>query len=148
MATVVYPLTNKEGYVTRFQYGVVPGSHILSGTADAISNAPGKPNYLVSGNWWIASTGVDDISLIQPVSGGGFSGGSGGVFPALLGQDDFLLTFTDTGGHAHVITTASSTGIAPGHHTVTFNGTIGSFVQLLAHAGLWYPQANSGVTIA
>jgi hypothetical protein len=139
-----FPLQMAEGYVTRFQYGVVPGSRVLTGTTDAISSAPGNPNFLVSGNWWISSTGVDNITLVAPLAGGGFSGGSGGVFPNLLGNDDFLLTFIDTGGHAHTITTPAS-AIAPAHHILTFNGTVGSFVILLAHTAIWYIVGSSGV---
>lgn len=145
MATVVYPLQNKEGYVTRFQYGVVPGSRVLTGTTDAINLAPGNPNYLVSGNWWLSSTGVDNVTLIAPVSGGGFSGPVGAVFPNSQGNDDFELVFTDTGGHAHTITTPTN-AIAPSHHILTFGGTVGSFVVLCAHSGIWYVRASSGVT--
>ena len=32
--------------------------------------------------------------------------------------------------------------------TITFNGTIGSFVELEAFDGLWYPAANSGVAFS
>lgn len=138
----VYPLPMNEGYATRYPYGVIPGHRDLSGTADAISNAPGNPNYLVSGNWFIISTGVDNITLIAPNSG---VQAATGTFPAQQGQDDFDLTFFDVGGHAHTITTPAS-AIAPAHHVLTFNGTVGSFVRIVARAGIWYIAGSTGVT--
>lgn len=87
----------------------------------------------------IASAGVDNIALSQPTAGSPPS--------VPMGEDGEVMLLIDVGGHAHVITTAAS-GIVGGHHTITFNGTAGSWVELLAYNGVWYVLANSGVTIA
>jgi len=144
----VYPIQQTEGYPTRFQYGVVAGSRTLTGSADAISNAPGNPNYLVSGNWWISSPGVDAITLIAPVSGGGFGGASGGVFPALNGQDDFILHFVSTTAHAHTITTPAN-AINGSLHIATFGAAVANNISFISKSGVWYVLGTPvGVTLS
>jgi hypothetical protein len=100
----------------------------LTGSADVLT-APGL--FIVN------SSGVDAMTLAQPTAGDQQSGG----------DDGKTLTVIDNGGHAHTITCATN-GIINSHHLVTFNGTIGSFVTLQAYNAVWYPLANSGVTVS
>lgn len=77
----------------------------------------------------VTTAGVNAMTLATPSAGT---------------DDGKRLSVVDTGGHAHTITTAANK-IAPSHDTVTFNGTIGSFVVLVAYNGLWYVLGSSGV---
>ncbi len=86
------------------------------------------------GTIYITTAGVNATTLATPTAGA----------PG-TGDDGKLLTVTDTGGHAHTITTASNK-VAPSHHLLTFDGTVGSFVTLQAFGGLWYVKASGGVT--
>jgi hypothetical protein len=95
----------------------------LTGSTDAI--VFGTDNF-------ITTAGVDGTSLATPTA---------------TTDDGKIVRVTDVGGHAHTITT-SSNKIVPSHHLVTFNGTAGSWIELEAYQGLWYPRANSGVTIS
>jgi hypothetical protein len=65
--------------------------------------------------------------------------------------DGQRLIVQDVGGHAHVITVTLPSPVTAGlngtHATATFNGTIGSFVELVSYAGSWYVLGSSGVTI-
>lgn len=143
-----YPIQQTEGYLTRFQYGLAEGSHTLSGSTDAVSNSPGSNNYLVGGTWWITSTGVDAITLAVPVSGGGFGGAQGGVFPNLMGQDDMTITFIATTAHAHTITTPLL-GINGSLHVATFAGAVGDQITFRAHTGVWWSLGTPvGVTLS
>jgi hypothetical protein len=84
----------------------------------------------------INSSGVDAMTLATPVAGAQAAGG----------DDGKTLTVIDAGGHAHTITTATNK-IVPSHHVLTFNGTAGSSVVLIAWNGLWYVEGTpSGVT--
>jgi hypothetical protein len=103
------------------------GCTALTGTADALP---------LLGAVFVAATGVDAMTLATPVAGG----------PG-TGNDGQRLRVTDAAGHAHTITTAADK-IAPSHDTITFNGTVGSFVELIAYNGLWYVGASSGVSLS
>jgi hypothetical protein len=142
-----FPIQQQEGYVTRFNYGVVSGGHTLTGSADAISNSPGVANYLLSGTYWINSSGVDAITLVQPVAGGGLAP-SGGVFPALMGQDEFDVLFYALTAHAHTITTASATGINNSVHIATFAAAVGNYIRFKAKTGIWYVLDSKGITLS
>ena len=104
----------------------------LSGSAD---NVPVNAA-LQTGTYSIETAGVDAIVLGNPVSGG----------PG-TGDDGKVLQFIDTTGHAHTIT-ANSNKIAPSHHLITFNGTVGSSVTLQALNGLFQVTGSSGVTVS
>lgn len=100
---------------------------------EATVTASGSTDALTfPGSTFVTTAGVDAMTLATPVA---------------TTDDGKKLTVTDTSGHAHTITTAASK-IAPGHHLITFNGTVGSFVTLQAFQGLWYVQASSGVTVS
>lgn len=94
----------------------------LTGSTDALTFP--SDNY-------ITTAGVDATTLATPTAGT---------------DDGKILRVTDVGGHAHTITTAANK-IVPSHHLATFNGTAGSWVELEAYQGLWYPRASSGVAI-
>lgn len=122
------PLT---GYAT-FQATVFEGPQQdlatnLSGSADAI---------VFPGSNFITTAGVDATSLATPVAGG----------PG-TGDDGKIVRIFDVGGHAHTVT-ASSNKIVPSHSLITFGGTAGSYIELEAFGGFWYPMQNSGVTIS
>jgi hypothetical protein len=95
----------------------------LTGATDAI---------LFPGSVFINTAGIDACTLATPTT---------------PGDDGMLLTIFDESGHAHTVTTAANK-IAPAHSLITFNGTVGSFCQLEAKGGLWWPRANSGVVIS
>ena len=95
----------------------------LTGATDAL--AFGTDNF-------ITTAGVDATTLATPT-------------PT---TDDFkIVRVTDVGGHAHTIT-ASANKIVPSHHLVTFGGTAGAWIEFEIYQGLFYPRANSGVTIS
>jgi hypothetical protein len=101
-------------------------STTLSGSADVLA---------FNSNNYVATAGVDAMTLAAPISGPLAKGG----------QDGVTCTVTDIGGHAHTITLGSN-NLVPSHHLLTFNGTKGSFVTLEANGGLWYVKSSVGVT--
>jgi hypothetical protein len=139
--------STSEGYLTRFQYGIAQGSRILGGTADAITMQPGATLYLVGSNYFITGSAIDNITLVLPLAGGGFGGGSGGTFPGLLGQDGMELTIISKTAFAHTITTPTN-GINGNKHIATFSATIGNNIHLLADAGVWWMVSQIGVTLS
>jgi hypothetical protein len=143
-----YPLQMNEGQATRFQYGVTNAGRVLSGVADAIGFVPGSANYMISGNWWITTGSADAITLAAPISGGGFAGASGAVFPNMQGNDEFELNFYSTTAFAHTITTPLLK-INGSLHIATFGAAVGNNITFVAHAGVWYVQgAPVGVTLS
>jgi len=121
-----------------FQFEVLTGTtDIITGGGGLLSlTGGGGPIVPICGTSFIESSGVDACTLASPVAGS----------PAAGGNDGLEVTIIDNGGHAHTVTTAAN-GITPGHHLITFNGTQGSFVTLLARNGKWLPVQQSGVTI-
>ena len=94
---------------------------VLSGTADPIP---------FPGNVVLNAGSADSCTLATPVAG---------QQPA--GDDGKTLFVVDNSGKAHTITTASNI-ISPSHHIATFNGTVGSCIELRAWNGLWYPTGT------
>jgi len=101
---------------------------VLTGSADALA---WPASYIVN------SSVVDAMTLGTPIAGD----------PLVGGDDGKTITVADVGGHAHTITTANNV-IINSKKTLTFNGTIGSFVELQAWNGLWIVLANTGITIS
>lgn len=95
----------------------------LSGSTDAI---------VFPGSNFITTAGVDATTLATPTA---------------VTDDGKIVRIFDTGGHAHTVTTASSK-IVPAHALITFGGTAGSYIELEAFGGLWYPKDNLGVVIS
>jgi hypothetical protein len=116
-----------QTFVSEIQDTTCNGSfRSLIGTADPLP---------FPGNISLDGTGVDATTLATPVAG---------QQPA--GDDGKTIVVVDTGGHAHTITTAANI-ISPSHHVLTFGGTAGSNVMLMARNGLWYVIGTSlGVT--
>jgi len=104
----------------------------LTGSADVLSG---------SGIYIVNSTGVDAMTLATPIAGGPLTGGPQN------GQDGDSLTVYDAGGYDHTITTPAN-AINGNKHIVTFNGTAGSRVTLVAFNGVYYMFDNSGVTLS
>ena len=104
-------------------YAVVPVA-----VAGALPVAPGT--------YPLTAAAAIALTLAVPVAG----------LPSQGGNDGQELTYNDTGGHAHTITCPTSGNIVPAHHILTFNGTAGSFVTLVAYNGVYYVEASSGVT--
>lgn len=94
----------------------------LTGSTDALTWP--SDNY-------ITTAGIDATTLGNPVA---------------TTDDGKIIRVTDVGGHAHTITTGANK-IVPSHHVVTFNGTAGSWQELEAYQGLWYPRGSLGVSI-
>lgn len=103
------------------------GCTALTGSADALP---------LLGAAFVTATGVDAMTLATPTAGG----------PG-TGNDGQRLSVFDAGGHAHTITIAADK-LAPSHDTITFNGTVGSCVHLIAFNGIWYVTSSSGVSFS
>lgn len=113
--------------------GIIKASILQGGPQDSVQTASGASDALIfPGSTFITTAGVDATTLATPV---------------VTTDDGKKITVVDAGGHAHTITTASNK-IVPAHSVVTFNGTVGSWIELEAYQGLWYPKASSGVAIA
>ena len=71
---------------------------------------------------------------------------------ALPTVDGQKLTVFDTVGGDHTITVPIASppvaGLNGSKATATFNGSVGSFIELLSYAGSWYVVGSSGVTVA
>jgi hypothetical protein len=86
----------------------------------------------------INSSVVDAMTLATPLVGSQQSGG----------QDGMIVNIIDNGGHAHTVTTASNK-IINSKHILTFNGTIGSNITIIAFNGVWYILGTAnGVTVS
>jgi hypothetical protein len=122
------------------QYEVLTGTtDVITGGAGALMLPPGsstQTNTPIVGTSFIETAGVDATTLAAPAAGA----------PSAGGNDGLTITIVDNSGHAHTVTCPAN-AITPAHHLVTFNGTQGSFVELLARNGKWIPTASSGVTI-
>jgi hypothetical protein len=119
---------------------------ILTGTTDVITGGGGSlpivagdgtsPNVPICGTSFIETAAVDATTLAAPVAGA----------PSAGGNDGLQITIVDNSGHAHTVTCPAN-AITPAHHLVTFGGTQGAFVILVARNGKWIPLGQSGVTI-
>jgi hypothetical protein len=116
--------------VTRFPGGIAQSIQTYKGTADALK--------IYSGTALFIGTTIDAATLALPVAGN--------TDQNLNGQDNIGILIIDTTGHAHTVTTPTN-GVVPSHHLITFNGTVGSWVKLIAYNAKWYPVGSSGVTI-
>jgi hypothetical protein len=124
-----------------FQFEVLTGTtDVITGGGGSLDLPPGlsaTTNVPICGTSFIETAGVDATTLATPVAGA----------PSAGGNDGLEITIIDNSGHAHTVTCASNV-ITPSHHLVTFNGTQGSFVTLVARNGKWIPVQSSGVTIS
>jgi hypothetical protein len=102
---------------------------VLTGTADAI---PFPGLVILNG----ASAEVN-APLATPVAGQ----------QPYTGDDGKCITIIDNAGKAHTVQTAVNK-IVNNKRTLTWNGTVGSFVELQAWNGIWYVLASSGVTVS
>lgn len=79
---------------------------------------------------------AEACTLATPVSG-----------PQPLGDDGKTIFIYDNSGKAHTVTTAANK-IINLKSTLTFNGTKGSNIELIAQGGIWIPRGTpSGVAI-
>jgi hypothetical protein len=124
-----------------FQFEVLTGTtDVITGGGGVLDLPPGlsaTQSTPICGTSFIETAGVNATTLAQPAAGA----------PSAGGNDGLEITIVDNSGHAHTVT-CSSNGITPSHHLVTFNGTQGSFVTLVARNGQWIPVQSSGVTIS
>jgi hypothetical protein len=117
---------------------------VLTGTTDVIQGGGGSISSLVgeggavpvTGKSLINSAGVDACTLATPVAGA----------PSAGGNDGLEIKIVDLGGHAHTVTTAANK-INGTHHILTFSGTVGANVTLLALNGVWYTDGG-GTTVS
>jgi hypothetical protein len=91
----------------------------------------------------LQSTSVLAMTLAASQSGANAGYVSGSL---LVQKDGEELLIVDAGGAAHTITTPSNV-INGNKHIATFGGTVGSFLRLVAIAGIYYVTGNSGVTL-
>jgi hypothetical protein len=131
-----------------FQFEVLTGTtDVITGgggvldlppnTTPAGQSSPQATSVPICGTSFIETAGVDATTLATPVAGA----------PSAGGNDGLEITIIDNSGHAHTVTCGSNV-ITPSHHLITFNGTQGSFVTLVARNGKWLPVQSSGVTIS
>lgn len=123
-----------------FQFEVLTGTtDVITGGGGSLSQPPGGAvsTVPICGTSFIETGGVDACTLATPVAGA----------PSAGGNDGLEITIIDNSGHAHTVTAAAGV-ITPAHHLITFNGTQGSFVTLVARNGKWIPVQQSGVTIS
>lgn len=100
----------------------------LVGTADAIP---------FPGNVELAAGSADACTLALPVAG-----------PQPLGDDGKTIFIYDKSGKAHTVT-APANGIINSKHLLTWNGTIGSNLCLVARGGIWVIEGTpNGVTVS
>lgn len=119
-----------------FQYEVLTGTtDVIQGGGGGLGAVNGGAAAPICGTSFIETAGVDATTLAAPVAGA----------PSAGGNDGLEITIIDNGGHAHTVT-APANSIVPSHHVLTFGGTRGSFVTLVARNGVWIPLASSGVT--
>jgi hypothetical protein len=127
-----------QGANLPFQYEILTGStDVIQGGGGGLSAVPAGAAAPICGTSFIESSGVNATTLAAPAAGD----------PSAGGNDGLEITIVDVGGHAHTVTAPANT-IVPAHHLITFGGTAGSYVVLIARNGKWYPLANSGVTIS
>jgi hypothetical protein len=124
-----------------FQFEVLTGTtDVITGGGGSLDLPPGlsaTTSVPICGTSFIETAGVNATTLASPVAGA----------PSAGGNDGLEITIVDNSGHAHTVTAAAN-AITPSHHLITFNGTQGSFVTLLARNGKWIPVQSSGVTIS
>jgi hypothetical protein len=106
------------------EYAVLPQA-----ASAAVAIAPGL--------YPITKSGVAALTLAAPTAG----------LPSAGGHDGYTMTFMDTGGHAHTITTPAS-GINGSLHVATFGGSVPQFCTMRAYGGVWYVLQSSGVTLS
>jgi hypothetical protein len=146
-AAPVVPSTSPDNDTILGQgVNIISQYEVLTGTTDVIQGGGGGLSAIsalsgatlpVVGTSFIETAGVDATTLATPVAGD----------PSLGGNDGLTITIIDNGGHAHTVTAAANK-IVGNKHLLTFNGTLGSFVQLVARNGIWIPLALSGVTVS
>lgn len=124
-----------------FQFEVLTGTtDVITGGGGSLTLPPGlsaNTSTPICGTSFIETAGVDATTLATPVAGA----------PSAGGNDGLEITIIDNSGHAHTVTCSAGV-ITPSHHLITFNGTQGSFVTLVARNGKWLPVQSSGVTIS
>jgi len=139
---------------TRLPGGLAEGVIVLKGNADAVSNFTGDSIYDL-GSFFITTAGVDAVTLALPKAGApapywGSLNPGGSMAPDVPGGDDGrVVRFISAGAaaHAHTVTTPAN-GIANAKHIATFAGlAIGEFIEFIAYNGIWFPLAQSGITL-
>lgn len=133
------------GSIAVFKQNYTSATHIPNGIVENPLQASGSADALpiATANIFVTTAGVDAMTLATPKAGV-YPSNVPSQNPIQIGDDGKVLLIVDTTGHAHTITTAADK-IAPSHDTLTFNGTVGSYVELIAFGGLWYIIASSGV---
>lgn len=114
-----------------------------------MSNVPGSNRNLIT---------TAAPSIVPPGSNAKYAityaGVSNIVMPAPI-EDDITVLFTDEGGHAHTIVCTGagsppSAGLNGGttNNKLTFNGTVGSSVELISRNGFWWAYMLNGVAVS
>lgn len=134
-----YSTAAGQGINLPFQYEVLTGTTDViqggGGSLKALAGNPGATAPPICGTSFIETAGVDACTIAAPVAGP----------PSAGGNDGLEITIFDNGGHIHTVT-APAGAITPAHHLLTFSGTQGAFITLVARNGKWLVAASSGVT--
>lgn len=102
---------------------------VASGSTDAI--------VIPGGLVFVTSSGVDAMTLANPVAGA----------PSAGGQDGLEIKVYCQSAHAHTITTGTN-GINGANHVVTFTAAAGNGITLTAYNGTWYTTGAVNATIS
>ena len=110
-----------------------------------MSNYPNRPVTVLSASGAISPQAADNYFAVTKST-------AAALTLALPTVDGQRLIVQDVGGHAHTIDVPIASppvaGLNGSKARATFNGTLGSFVELLSYNGSWMVLGASGVTVA
>jgi len=151
MATTAFPLVPSgspdqdtllgEAANLPFQFQVAAGAtDAITGGGGVLGVPPGVGGSVpICGTVFVTTAGVDAMTLATPVAGPP-SGGKN--------QNDGLsITIMSTTAQAHTVTCANNK-INGNKHIATFAGAVGNFVTFVAYQGIWYMEAQAGITLS
>jgi len=67
--------------------------------------------------------------------------------PTATTDDYKILKIESTTAYAHTVTTPANK-INGSLSVITFDGTVGNFIELIAYQGIWYVEAQQGVELS
>lgn len=93
------------------------------------------------GTCLLIGTGALAMTIVPAVQGP-----MSGTPPQINGDDMKVLTIMSPSAFAHTVTGPANT-FSNSRHLLTFSGTAGSYIRMLAYNGIWYTLDFNGVTI-
>lgn len=90
----------------------------------------------------LLGTGALAMTIVPAVQGP-----MSGTPPQTNGDDMKVLMILSTTAFAHTVTGPANT-FSGSRHLLTFSGTAGSYIRMIAYNGIWYTLDFNGVTIS